>query len=318
MKLEPGVEGRRVTFDEKVESGPPKGPESCGLRTRTFQVQEEEGRLPWQLTGEADIKPGTLECSASTGVDKSQVAVFFEEQLSLHGPVRWNWCYKPQDAMGRDLAMCLEQRFRLVSSSFCLGSGQVRDGEGGLRSQDGAVAFERWGAAGHRGQLPGGLDGDDPPDDAPGRTAGEAWNHRFSAGFESRLGSEMFDLKRTQEHQQARKADREDLQVMGTSGSLPNGAKSIENNCESVAEAAELLREAEPSRHLTSLDSRRPMCRDLKSRIDSVEVGSEVPKGHGGQAESKFTARNLLDVSEKLDEAMFSMDFGLQRALKEL
>ena len=24
MKLEPGVEGRRVTFDEKVESGPPK------------------------------------------------------------------------------------------------------------------------------------------------------------------------------------------------------------------------------------------------------------------------------------------------------
>ena len=36
-------------------------------------MQEEEGRLPWQLTGEADIKPGTLECSASTGVDKSQV-----------------------------------------------------------------------------------------------------------------------------------------------------------------------------------------------------------------------------------------------------
>ena len=60
-------DGKKVMFDANVESlaraihllDTVAARLAWDLRTRTFTVEEDTGRLPWQLAGEPDIKSGT-------------------------------------------------------------------------------------------------------------------------------------------------------------------------------------------------------------------------------------------------------------------
>lgn len=190
---------RHVMFDENVE-------------TRTFTVEEQDSRLPWQLAGEPDIK--------------------------------WSWCYKPRDEMGRDLAMCLE-KFETDRDDF-------------------EAKIIQWLQTG--GATPPPM----PKSQAP------AWNtlrdsDAIVANFSEdsgvmmpqmmhleerleRLGSDMFNLRRAQDNDHVQKADREELQ--------------------------QLLARFKFFEKLN--------IPDLKIRIESLE------------GDTKFTAQNLADFSEKL------------------
>ena len=79
------------------------------MRTRTYTVEEDDSRLPWQLAGEPDIKLAAQR-SALPG---REMMIFVLNCKSLRS-IRWSWCFKPRDEMGKDLAMCLEQFWRPV------------------------------------------------------------------------------------------------------------------------------------------------------------------------------------------------------------
>eukprot|EP00435_Cladocopium_sp_Y103_P034030 s2111_g8.t1 len=150
-------EGKKhVTFGDHVE-------------TRTFTVEEDESRLPWQLAGEPDIK--------------------------------WSWCYKPRDEMGKDLAMCLEQ-FETERDDFEAKIVQWLQ-HGGVAPPVNTKAAPAWG-----GQSDAMIVNfaEDAMVAAPQMMAIE---DRLE-----RLGSEFFNLKRAQDNNHVRKADKEEVQQL--------------------------------------------------------------------------------------------------------
>ncbi|CAJ1378328.1 unnamed protein product [Effrenium voratum] len=157
-------DGKKVMFDANVE-------------TRTFTVEEDTGRLPWQLAGEPDIK--------------------------------WSWCFKPRDEMGRDLAMCFEQ-FETEREEFEAKILQwLQSGGAPPNLTRASVRGSVW--AGHSGG--GGMVTDlaMAEDSAVALPQMMHMEERLE-----RLGTEFFNLKRVQDVDHVRKVDKEELQQLAT------------------------------------------------------------------------------------------------------
>ncbi|OLP91048.1 hypothetical protein AK812_SmicGene27304 [Symbiodinium microadriaticum] len=148
------------------------------VETRTYHV-EDDSRLPWQLVGEADIK--------------------------------WSWCYKPRDEMGRDLAMCLQQfdsdreEFETKVVQWLQGGG-VGVGSLPVRSSMAVSSFRDSLSLDGLMSMSMGMGGLEEGVAAPQLM-------HFEERLE-RLGTELFNIKRVQDVDHVRKVDKEDLQLV--------------------------------------------------------------------------------------------------------
>lgn len=148
------------------------------VETRTYHV-EDDSRLPWQLVGEADIK--------------------------------WSWCYKPRDEMGRDLAMCLQQfdsdreEFETKVVQWLQGGG-VGVGSLPVRSSMAVSSFRDSFSLDGLMSMSMGMGGLEEGVAAPQLM-------HFEERLE-RLGTELFNIKRVQDVDHVRKVDKEDLQLV--------------------------------------------------------------------------------------------------------
>jgi len=155
-------EGKRhVTFGDQVE-------------TRTYTVEEDDSRLPWQLAGEPDIK--------------------------------WSWCFKPRDEMGKDLAMCLEQ-FETERDDFEAKIVQWLQ-HGGVPPPVASKGAPGWSRAKTLNQSDA-MIGSFTEDAAVVAPQMMHMEDRIE-----RLGSEFFNLKRAQDNDHVRKADKEEVQQL--------------------------------------------------------------------------------------------------------
>ncbi|CAE7572296.1 CPK16 [Symbiodinium natans] len=144
--------------------------------TRTFLV-EDDSRLPWQMVGEADI--------------------------------RWSWCFKPRDEMGKDLAMCLQQfdndreEFEAKVVQWLQGGG-VPVSSMPVRSSMALGSF--------RDSLS--LDGLMSMSMGMGSIEVAPPQLMHLEERLERLGTEVFNMKRAQDVDHVRKVDKEDLQLV--------------------------------------------------------------------------------------------------------
>lgn len=175
-------EGKRLQFNEKQ------------VETRIYHVDDDEEMMPWQHVGEPDVK--------------------------------WSWCYQPRNEMGRDLARYFEQledekeeMEREIADKFEKIQAELASGAA-LKSQLGRFRDEGL----FDDMAPSPAAGARPAGGAPGEGSGasaEQMARRIQKALGGqmtalddkleRMANEVRDLRKAQENDHYRKADREDI-----------------------------------------------------------------------------------------------------------